>query len=178
MDRQEFLGNGFVELLETNPHDRNVSIKLCMPCNLFQTVTPQLLSHGLIDEFAVRNPIITWMPQLTIERFCVNGLDKETINTVNICLKDEIMRISNLFIHMSNYLHDPSDLVPMLPMGVYIECTYRCSVDKIIKILEGIDSIKVIGVSEFQWAMASVLGYVLDIFSRIDKDRISQKLLR
>lgn len=176
MDRHEFLGNGYVEILDTNYRDRYVIVKICMPCSLFQTVSPQLLIYGLIDDFSVRNPIVTWMPQLTRDRFSIGQIDDSTVNAINTCLKDELMRVSNLFIHMSQFLEDPSDLVPMLPLGVYIEFQYRCSVDKIINILEGVNGIQIIGVSEFQWSLAQVLGSILSMFEKLDKTT-NQKLI-
>lgn len=168
-----FFEYGEVNLLLTDFESRYVFVEVCMPNCLFQTVTPHLLPNGLIDNLKVRDPIAIWLPQLSDDRFyehvrCVDNLSQK----MNVAIREEVLRISKLFIHLQSYLINPSDVIPMLPLGVYVTFKYRCPVDNIIKIIEGINSINVFGVNEFQIALAHSLNEALDEFSKVEPNRL------
>lgn len=167
-------GSACLELCDSI--SRQALVRVCMPCSLFQTVTPQLLGNGTIDELRIKNPISFWIPKLTKERFIgqaalVEGIDIRT----NAAIKEEVERIGKIFAHLQDYLIDPSDLVPILPLGTYITFIYRCKIDNVLSLLEGINSIKVVGVHEFQWALATVLHQALLDFEKITKRLILNK---
>ena len=157
-----FFDYGHVNLTLCDSVSRQAMFDICMPCCLFQTVTPHLLNGGYIDDLKIRDPISIWIPKLTVDRFndavrSVQDID----NLTNNYIKEEIERVGKLYTNLQNYLIDPSDIIPILPLGVYITFFYRCNVDSIPAILEGIESIKVVGIKEFQWSLAVMMRHTL-----------------
>lgn len=171
MEEFKFFEYGKIKLSLTDFKTRMVVIDISIPCCLFQTVTPQLLHHGWVDNLRIREPMAVWLPKLLDEHFKndVKGVSEK----VNATLKEEALRTSNLFMHLKDFLNDPSDVVPLLPLGVYLDFSYRCSVDSIINLLQGVNSIMVTGVPEFQWALASALNLVLTDFDKVDKKALT-----
>ena len=168
MEEHEFFEYGKIKLLSSDFQSRTASIEITMPCVLFQTVTPHLLGCGILDNFRIRDPIAIWLPKLSQERFTPTAQAFSNISDrINVALREEVVKTAKLFIHLQDYLADPSDAIPMLPLGVYVKFIYRCRVDDILKLLEGIDGIKVVGVPEFQWALAGVLNQVLMDFDKV-----------
>jgi hypothetical protein len=167
-DESTFFEYGKVSLLLSDYESRTVSVEISMPCSLFQTVVPQLLAHGQIDYLKIREPIAVWIPQLADDRFSENArVIKGIGDRINVALKEEASRTIKLFIHLQDHLKDPSDIIPILPLGIYVTFNYKCFVDRIMNILVGIESIPVFGIPEFQWSLASVLNQVLQDFMKV-----------
>ena len=164
-DDAKFFEYGQVVLLERDFKTRQASMDVCMPNSLMQAVTPSLLGAGWVDNFRVRDPVAVWIPQLTPER--MNGLSvgHDLPHTrANIALRQWTEEVLQVFQKVSQFLVDPSDIVAFLPMGTYVCFRFRCRVDDIPKVLEGVDRTPVVGVREFQWALATVLAAVcLDV---------------
>jgi hypothetical protein len=171
MENSTFFEHGYVKLVANDYDTRSVSVNICMPCTLLQAISPQLLGAGLLDHFRLHNPVAIWIPQLSDERFSPGVRHDGIAKRLNIALREEIVRTCKLFEHVSQYLIDPTDIIPVLPLGVYVEFTYRCHVDRILGMLEGIDSINIIGIPEFQWSFAGILKECLEDFAKIDQTR-------
>ncbi len=155
----KFFEHGRVTIGLVDDVSQLASLEIVMPYCLLQTITPQLLSAGVIDELRLNDPIAVWFPSLSNNRLSplvsrVPDLDRQ----LNEALTQEITRVIKIFSTVNQYLIDPTDISPMLPLGVYVKYTYRCRFDKMLSLLEGINSIKVVGVGEFQVALASVLS--------------------
>lgn len=177
-DDSKFFESGSVVLELCDVKSRQAGIRVCMPCCLFQTVSPHILGGGTVDELRIMDPISIWVPKLDKSRFIgpaasVDGVESQ----LNVALRAEAERMGKIFVHMSSHLADPSDLIPVLPLGTYITFLFRCRIDNVMKVLEGIDSIPVVGVREFQWSLASVLYKALSEFERADSSKRLNKLL-
>jgi hypothetical protein len=173
LDDATFFEHGQVRLDACDPIKRRASIEIRIPCILFQTLSPVLLPRGIIENFRIADPVATWMPQLTDERFSLPARSVRSISaSVNSALHAELNRTCLIFKNISQHLTDPADIVPMLPLGIYIDFTYKCEIDRILELLESLESIRVVGVSDFQLAMSSVLHKVLQIFE-IPKNLLS-----
>jgi hypothetical protein len=160
-DDAKFFEYGYVVLQARDFKTRQASLEICIPNTLLQAVTPSLLGSGWLDKFRVRDPIAVWIPQLTPERFNVAATGHDIPHTrANRALKQWTEEIIQVFQKVAQFLNDPSDIVPFLPMGTYVLIRFRCRVDDIPKILEGIDKTPVVGIDKFQWAMATVLATV------------------
>lgn len=172
MEACEFFEYGKASLIASDYSTRTAAIDICMPYCLFQTVTPQLLGAGYIDNFRIRDPLAVWIPKLSKDRFGYLAQSLPNIDEkINVALREEASKTAKLFIHLQGHLIDPSDAIPLLPLGVYTVSTFRVKIDNILSLLNGINSIKVAGVPEFQWALATVLKQVL-----LDFERVSPKL--
>jgi len=166
-DDCSFFDYGRVTLEMCDSRSRQAMVRLCIPCCLFQTISPHLLGGGTVDELKIRDPLAVWIPKLTRERFAgpaasVDGIE----HRANAAIREEVERSTKVFVHLQGHLADPSDLIPMLPLGTYVTMMFRCRVDDVIKVLEGVDSIPVVGVHEFQLALAAVLHTALSDFER------------
>lgn len=168
LEDSRFFEHGSVTLEGCEPKSRMAAVRICMPCCLFQTVTPHLLDSGTLDELKIRNPVAFWIPRLTSSRFVSSVASVPNIDArANAAIREEVDRIGKVFVHLQDYLLDPSDIIPILPLGTYVTFLYRCRIDSVMKLLEGIDNIKVVGVPEFQFSIASVLHMALKDFESV-----------
>jgi hypothetical protein len=164
-----FFEYGKVILKASDFKTRMVECHVCMPCCLMQTVIPHLLAGGSLHNLRIREPLAVWIPKIPAECFIEEVSQIANIeDKVQVSMREEIVRVSKLFTHLQPYLKNPADIVPMLPLGTYVEFEYRCVVDEIIKVIVGIEGILVHGVPEFQWALAKVLRLVISDFERFD----------
>lgn len=160
----KFFEFGEVTFEERDFPSRQAAIRICMPCCLFEAVTPSLLGAGVIDQYKVREPMAVWMPKFSAERMHPNAeqiLDS-SLERLNMTLRASAEGIIETFQSLSFLVTDPSDLIPLLPLGVYVTFRLRCRIDDIPKVLFGVQNTPVNGVAEFQWALASVLACVLE----------------
>src|ERR1700690_4251128 len=163
-DDCKFFEYGEVVLEEHDFSSRQASIRICMPCCLFQAVTPSLLGAGLIDQFKLRDPMAVWVPTFSKERMSsvAEGMIHNSLIRLNMSLKTRVEEVLRTFRICAQMVLNPSDLIPMLPLGTYVNLRFRCEIDKIPNVLIGIQNTPVDGIVEFQWALATVLTYVLD----------------
>src|SRR3990167_3478660 len=116
-----FFEFGEVKLEEHDFITRQASIRICMPCCLFQAVTPSLLGAGLIDQFEIRYPIAVWIPQFSTDRlshFAENSDD--VVSQLNSTLKTCVQEVIATFQKCAHVMLNPSDLIPIFHLGVYI----------------------------------------------------------
>jgi hypothetical protein len=160
-ENSRFFGHGYVILEAKDFKTRQASLEICLPHTLLQAITPSLLGSGWVDRLKVKEPISVWIPQLTAERMnnAAAGIDVPHIRS-NMALKQWTDEVVQVFQKISQYLIDPSDIIPFLPMGTYVQLRFRCRIDDIPKVLEGVQNTPVIGIPDFQWALASVLAMV------------------
>jgi hypothetical protein len=143
-----------------------------MPCCLFQTVVPQLLAAGYIDHPRIHQPIAVWLPQVTQERMNVFGGTQSGADQVNVAVRAWTQQLLNIFERLSTFIKEPSDIIPMLPLGVYVDFRWRCRIADILDVIEGVQAqVHVAGVPEFQWALACVLQCVLEDYAAWESKR-------
>jgi hypothetical protein len=167
-EQSRFFEYGEVLLTENDYKTRQAAVSVCMPCCLFQAVTPSLLGGGLVDGLKVREPLAVWLPQLTSERVSplVRAQVPDAEIRINAVMKAHVDELLRLFQGASGVIVDPADLVPYLPLGTYVCFRFRCRIDDVPKVLEGVDRTPVTGVPEFQWALAMVLKCALEDHAR------------
>jgi hypothetical protein len=166
-DDCRFFERGSAVLEMCDPASRQAAVRVCVPCCLFQAVTPHLLGAGTVDELRIAEPFAFWVPALTAARFAGAAAGVPGIaERANAAIREEVGRIGKVFAHLHGHLVDPSDLIPMLPLGTYVTFLFRCRVDAVPALLEGVESVPVVGVPEFQWALATVLAQALADFGR------------
>jgi hypothetical protein len=168
-DETRFFEHGQVNFAARDFPSRTAALDVTMPCCLFQTVVPQLLAAGFIDHPSIHQPVSVWMPQVGVERMNILGRSKAGADQVNGAVQSWLGQLLSIYEKLSVYLQDPSDIVPMLPLGVYVDFRWRVRVDDILKALEGMQKlVHIAGVAEFQWALACVLQCVLEDYDRWD----------
>jgi hypothetical protein len=175
-DDTRFFEHGQVNFAARDFPSRTAALDITMPCCLFQAVVPQLLAAGLIDHPRIHQPLSVWIPQVTTERMNLFGHTKAGADQVNVGIRALIQQVTTVFEKLAVYLMDPSDAIPMLPLGTYMDFRWRVRVDDVPKVLEGMQKqIHIAGVAEFQWALACVLQCVLEDYEHWD--RLRQKAL-
>jgi len=167
-EQSRFFEHGEVVLTESDFKTRQASVSICMPCCLFQAVTPSLLGGGLVDGLKVLEPLAVWLPRLSAERISphVRAKVPDAEVRINSVMKAHVDDLLKLFAGAAAVAVDPSDLVPYLPLGTYVRFRFRCRLDDIPKVLEGVNGTPVAGVPEFQWALAMVLKCAVQDFER------------
>lgn len=162
----KFLQYGLVRCDLFDAPSRQAILHLCIPCYLLQVATPVLLGAGLLDNPKIRQPLAIWVPKFRDERLTPparldSGIGSRTTSLVH----EWVERYAQFFVQISAMFMDPTDLVPILPLGTYVEAQYRCSIDSIPELLEKLQAIEIVGIPEFQFALAEVLHRVLTRFS-------------
>lgn len=161
-DSARFFEHGKVVLEDMDPVGRTASIFVQLPNCLFQAVTPSLLGAGYLDNFRVAEPLSTWLPQVTEARLSFLGKQVDQAHVrINTAVAQQMDALLRTFASISQYLVNPADMVPMLPLGVYVSVRFRCRLDDVPKVLHGVQDTPVEGVHEFQWALACVLAQAL-----------------
>lgn len=165
-DETRFFEHGQVQFAARDFPSRTAALDITLPCCLFQTVVPQLLAAGVIDHPRIHQPIAIWMPQVTVQRMNVFGASQSGADQVNVAVKSWLKQLLTIFEKLSAYLLDPADIIPMLPLGTYVDFRWRVRVDDILKVIEGVQKQShVSGIAEFQWALACVLQCVLEDYA-------------
>lgn len=153
----KFFDHGYIKLDLNDSENRIISIKCCTPNSLLQAISPVLLGNGILDELMIMNPISAWIPKISSIEIAPIYQKHITIEEINIASKSAVENLLSTFGSFSTVLLHPEMMVPILPMGVYIEFRYRIGIDSIPKILETLESQPIVGVSDFQWGLATVL---------------------
>lgn len=158
-----FFEYGEVSVQAHDPRGNMASLKVCMPCCLMQTLTPALLGGGLIDRYEVMLPIAAWVPKSPEERFRPDIFCQapDIVEAAASHTAKNVKKALELFVQLSQILLDPADAVPILPMGTYVTFQYRCRTDALAGVLSHIESIRVVGVPEFRYALATVFAFLL-----------------
>lgn len=175
VDASQFFEHGKVVLEDVDHVARTAAVFMQMPCCLFQAVTPSLLGAGLVDNFRIAEPLACWLPQLTEERISFVGkqLDQAHVR-VNTGVSQQMEAVLQTFVKISTLLNDPADMIPMLPLGTYVALRWRCRIDDVPKVLHGVQETPVVGVPEFQWALACVLAQAIrEVESRPARPRLA-----
>lgn len=172
VDSAQFFEHGKVVLDDIDPVGRMAIVQVQMPNCLFQAVTPSLLGAGFVDNFRVAEPLATWLPQLSKARLSYVGTQLDQCEVrINTAVAQQMDAILKTFVKVSEFLLNPADMVPMLPLGVYVAVRFRCRIDDIPKVLEGVQGTPVEGVGEFQWALACVLAQAVTEAERWEAKR-------
>jgi hypothetical protein len=162
-DPLRFFEHGGVSIVGHDAKSRQAILLVCMPCCLMQAVTPVLLGAGTIDGFCVMNPVSVWIPQLSDERFHPEyvGVDERVGVRANRVLSQKIQGVLSAFGSLTPILKNPSDIIPVLPLGTYVQFRYRCRLDDLAPALIEMEKTMVVGVPEFRYALAGALAKIL-----------------
>jgi hypothetical protein len=158
-----FFINGSVKVISEDMTSRHIQFSITMPACVMQAVTPLLLGAGFIDQYELRKPLSAWIPSIAEEGFTSNS-DPNFPTRVNALIHQSVKETLDLFSSVSSHLKFPADVLPILPIGIYVQFKFRCSVDALGPILENMGGAA--GVAEFRFALASVLASVLARWDR------------
>ena len=162
-----FFEHGRVSVVGQDSSARQAIFHVCLPCCLMQAVTPLFLGPGSIDQYQITNPVAVWLPSLTDDRFRpeFTGTGANRVSKrANRVLVKKAMEVLQVFSTISPTLADPSDIVPLLPMGTYVEFRYRCDVDGTALMINKMGEIPIAGIPELCYSMAAALAQVLTGF--------------
>jgi len=162
---QRILKHGLIDLDLVDDTKRMISIRFVVPCILMQSVAANLFKYGSVNNLCIAHPLVCWMP--TINR---GGLrdpltPDHVINEINATLQSESFRLAKIYEALTKHINDPRDLIPMLPLGVYVDFKYLMGYDEALPFIESLEDIQVSGVSEIQWGVASIIQEVVGGFT-------------
>jgi hypothetical protein len=158
-----FFEYGEVSVAGHDAKSRQAVLLMCLPCCLMQAVTPALLGAGTIDGYSVMNPVAVWIPQLSDGRFRPEyvGAGEPVSIRANRIMAQRAQETLGTFKSLTPALKDPSDVIPMLPLGTYVQFRYRCDLDGLAQALIEMEKTAVAGVAELCYALAGALARVL-----------------
>lgn len=165
--RYAFFEHGFVQAVSWDPVSRQAAFSVTVPASIVQTVTPPLLGAGKLDQYVLHNPVAAWIPVIGSGRLHPAAANPDMADRINRKVREKVQEILDLFLDVSRILVDPSDLIPALPLGTYVNFRFRCRVDGMIKVLSELDRTRVAGVPEFRYALSSALAEVLKEFGSV-----------
>jgi len=156
-----FFEYGTVNLVCHDNKSRQIALDLCMPCYLLQYLMPILLDGGLIDNYKLKNPIASWMPALSSDVLKENA-NQSYVNDLNKAITHHVYGILHLFAEVASVMKNPNDLVPMLPLGIYVTFRYRIGMDKFIDMMEKLKEYELYGAPEFRGALVRATAETVD----------------
>ncbi len=158
-----FFEHGKISLEEHDFKTREAALRVCLPCYIFLSISPALLGAGLIDDFSIHHPIAVWLPQLTSDRFHPSVANEVPLiaERTNAAIKATTEKALQNFQDLLQILPFPEDLIPSLPLGVYVQFSYRCSLDKMGAMLLNMGATPGHGVGEVRFAFAEILASAL-----------------
>lgn len=164
MKTSKFFECGEITCVAFEETTRQAAIRICIPACLMQTITPALLGAGHLDQYELRNPVVTWMPDLNTDHYKPEILAQfpNLAKEINTTVKEKLNDVLKLFQELSQTTISPSDFIPILPMGAYVKIRLRCNIDNMAQVLLNLESIPVAGIAEFRFALAEVLADILD----------------
>jgi hypothetical protein len=162
MNSSKFLEYGAINLIGYD--EQNVEFEIKIPFCLFQIVQPTLIQYGILDKFSISQPIASWFPKLSLNQInpLLNNHIENMHEVISKMVENKVLETLHLFSELSAALIDPMNMLPMLPIGVYINVKYRCEIKNIFNILEETEkSANQIGIPDFRFALASVFADLL-----------------
>ena len=111
MKTSKFFECGEVTCVAFEETTRQAAINICIPVCLMQTITPALLGAGHLDQYELRNPVVTWMPDLNDEHYKPEIIAQypDLAKSVNATVKDKLNEVLKLFQELSQATVSPSD---------------------------------------------------------------------
>lgn len=158
---------GSITIVSHDKTERQVALKICMPCCVMQAVLPVASGHGIVNNYSIRNPIAIWMPTLSQDRFNPAFINQHPSlhNITNNEVKKILSTVLSTFTDISKIVNVPTDLTAMLPLGTYVIFQFRAKVDNIGKILMELDNVELPGVAEFRFTLAAALARALNLIA-------------
>lgn len=162
-EESRFFEHGVVRLEMLDDRSRQLSVSIVAPFCVIQAATPILLGHGLMDEFHVHNPLAVWMPPIRPDAFkdFVRTPHPDVAVQARTVVNQHVSRLLTTFHEVSQAMDDPSELVPMLPIGTYVHIRYRSAIDSYAEALRKFELEATAGIPEVRYAMAEVLAFAL-----------------
>lgn len=158
----KFFEHGFFRLDLEDERTGEGQFKICLPCSLFLSVVPVLLGQGLISGFELRNPVSVWSPKITKDRLVPHFQDIAFLDDrINRAVEETCKKSAEVFSNAASLLQFPDDLIASLPLGVYVELTYRCRIDNLGYVLMGMEENPHTAIGYFRYAVGDVLSQIL-----------------
>jgi len=162
----KFFRHGEVTVLEEDAPSRKVSLALVLPACVLQAAMPALLRAGELDSHEVRMPLAAWVPTVADAGF--RSPDPSVCTEVNARVLRAAEEAVRAVAESAPHLVFPGDLLPALPLGVYVRCRLRCSVDRLAPFLQ--EGSPVAGVAELRFALAHEVASLLSRWGLLSED--------
>lgn len=155
-----FLQHGKLDLEAIDVETRQVSIKVCIPFCVLQSLTPLMAHNGLMDKLVVQNPINVWSPVISKSDIKDNiELNETGLIYANKSIQENIKSMISLFADVIQLVKSPDMILPLLPIGVYVEFRYRSDVDRLASLVLSLEDVP--NMTQIQIAFTSVMVYSL-----------------
>jgi hypothetical protein len=154
-----FLNEGEVKVLSVDKSNRQALLFFNVPLYLAQSALPALLYSGVIESFSLSNPISVFIPNFKDE----DVVNKLLTNKLNSKVSKSISDSISLYKQSLQVLKRPSDIISLLPVGVYVSFAYKCSIDAFISSMNDRWVIEENSYEhEFKWAVSKIMASILN----------------
>ncbi len=150
----EYFKKGYVKITSSDDTSQMVVIEMCIPCVIFQTISPVLFANGKVTSISIKDPISVWIPNLCMDRFKSGISNDEFIDKkINKVISEKVDDIGKLFAGVASLVVDKNDILPILPLGTYINVEFVSKYQDLKFVLHSVSNIKSSGVSELYSSM-------------------------
>ena len=158
-----FFEYGEVESVCSDNTTRQVAVKVSAPWCVVQASLAIFLGHGSMDMFSVRQPLAAWIPALPRKHFSDASIVAvpDISEKVWAVVKERTTEMLELFSEVSSILKNPDDAIGLLPMSIYVTFQFRSTYEGLAEVIQKLEPLGTPGISEFRYAMASVLAELL-----------------
>lgn len=166
-DYSKFFDHGSVSVLGIDETKRKTILSLVIPYSLLFNVTTTMLKHGSFSELRVNDPMTVWQPD--VGSFIKPDYTKDNpqlAHKINESLKTHIESYMLYLADICHILQDPSIIGTSIPNGVYVSVKFTTDIDRLPNILEELQAqLNVVGIAEFQLALAAGLSKILKLIA-------------
>lgn len=155
-----FLQNGHIDLIGADTLSRKAIYNINIPYILLVHALPSLSRYGSVNSIAISDELLVWQQEIKTEHIKPEYLKLQPglSSVVWSELKTKIESFMAYYVSICHILKNPSIVSNFLPIGIYINMKYVCSVDQLPLVLEELQRfIHIDGIAEFQHALCEAL---------------------
>jgi hypothetical protein len=111
-------GSGKISVENYDKFNDKMILSVTIPLIILHGSIDTLLKNVTVIDYKIDESICAWIPRIDESRVRTEGRAAIS-NEVNLKVQDLVIQVLSLFKECSKYCY-PADLVPMLPLGIYV----------------------------------------------------------
>lgn len=176
MTYHKFYGQGSIDVKSHDFVGRSANLFFTIPCVIFQSFTDCFIKHGVVKNLRIATPFAVWIPPVKRPRIKPEfDSIPDAENQINSAIRMSVENTLATLNAVKGYLTNEDDIIPLLPLGTYINFDYKISVDNCINLMEDINNSGVSNTFELRIAIAEALNSVLSDFATLEINRLISK---
>lgn len=152
-------GFGRAEVEVYDDVGQTVAVRLKLPVIVLHGATPLLLGAGELTQYELAAPLGAWVPRLAADRVRPSEdlTQAQTADRVNAFAQQSANAAIEFFRQAAQLCEDPSDLVPILPLGTYVSVLFAGEAARLRRAAADMGLAPALGVPQLGAAIVSAL---------------------